>query len=108
LSVRWRSRLATLGAAVVLVLAACEGGGPEDSGVDSGGDQDVDRRADVRDARDHERRGPVEIDGAREGGTVHVWDRSLLLTSLDPTEAYFRDSTSLLSGLVVRSLTQYA
>ena len=35
-------------------------------------------------------------------------DQHLLTTSVDPTEAYYRDSVSLLSGLVVRSLTQYA
>ena len=57
---------------------------------------------------DPQRHGPVEIEGARHGGKVRVRDRHLLATSLDPTEAHSSDTTSLLSGLVVRSLTQYA
>ncbi len=103
----WRMRpktpLAALSAAAILGLAACVGGSAGNSGEVTGGDL-----GDVGDAMDPERRGPVEIEGAGRGGTVHVRDRSLLTTTVDPTEAYHTDSRSLLSGLVVRSLTQYA
>ncbi len=101
---RWCRPLAALGAVTVLALPACDGGEAEDLGS-PGGEVGLDHRSDVRDP---ERHGPVVIEGAREGGTVHVRDQSLLMTSVDPTEAYHRDTVSLLSGLVVRSLTQYA
>ena len=98
-------RLAALTAAAVLGLAACSGGSPEKPEAQSSRDSDVEDPGHVTDP---ERQGPVEIRGAQEGGTVRVRDHVLLTTTLDPTEAYYTDSTSLLSGLVVRSLTQYA
>ena len=98
-------RLAALTAAAVLGLAACSGGSPEKPEAQSSRDRDVEDPGHVTDP---ERQGPVEIQGAQEGGTVRVRDNVLLTTTLDPTEAYYTDSTSLLSGLVVRSLTQYA
>ncbi len=104
---RFKKPLATLSAAAVLGLAACGGGGSDNPGSDNSGDIDVENLGDVGDAKDPEREGPVEIEGAQEGGTVDVQDQILLTTTLDPTEAYYTDSGSLLSGLVVRSLTQY-
>src|SRR5215218_7423327 len=105
---RFNKPLATLSAAAVLGLAACGGGSSENPSADNSGDIDVENLGDVGEAKDPERQGPVEIEGAQEGGTVHVRDQILLTTTLDPTEAYYTDSGSLLAGLVVRSLTQYS
>ncbi len=44
--------------------------------------------------------------GGRSGGTVKVLVAAGLAT-MDPTASYFTDTTSVLSGLVTRSLTQY-
>jgi peptide/nickel transport system substrate-binding protein len=51
--------------------------------------------------------GPApEIAGAQTGGTVKVISVAGL-NSMDPTEAYYINTGSILSQLVVRSLTQY-
>jgi peptide/nickel transport system substrate-binding protein len=51
--------------------------------------------------------GPApEIAGAQTGGIVKVISVAGLNT-MDPTEAYYVNTSSILSGLVVRSLTQY-
>ncbi|MFY9915346.1 MAG: ABC transporter substrate-binding protein, partial [Nocardioidaceae bacterium] len=51
--------------------------------------------------------GPApEIPGAKAGGTVKVISVAGL-NSMDPTEAYYINTASILSSLVVRSLTQY-
>src|SRR5919107_802019 len=105
---RFNKPLAALSAAAVLGLAACGGGSSENPSSDNSGDIDVNKIGDIGDAQDATRKGPVEIDGAQKGGTVHVRDQILLTTTVDPSEAYYTDSSSLLSGLVVRSLTQYA
>ena len=105
---RFNKPLAALSAAAVLGLAACGGGSSENSSADNSGDIDVESLGNIGDAKDPEREGPVTIDGAQEGGIVHVRDQIYLTTTLDPTEAYYTDSGSLLTNLVVRSLTQYS
>ncbi len=99
---RFKKPLAALSAAASLGLVGCVGGAGDSGGTG------VDNLGEVQDAKDPERQGPVRIEGARTGGTIHVRDQFLLTTTVDPTEAYPSDSRSLLSGLVVRSLTQYA
>src|SRR5919107_6055322 len=105
---RFNKPLAALSAAAVLGLAACGGGSSENSSADNSGDIDVESLGNIGDAKDPERKGPVEIEGAEEGGIVHVRDQIYLTTTLDPTEAYYTDSGSLLTNLVTRSLTQYS
>ena len=46
------------------------------------------------------------IQGAEEGGTLTLLAASGL-TTMDPTEAYYTNTYSILSGLVTRALTQY-
>src|SRR6478609_1492129 len=46
------------------------------------------------------------ISGAKKGGTLTVLSVAGL-TTMDPTEAYYTNTASILSGLVTRSLTQY-
>jgi len=48
----------------------------------------------------------AKIPGAKKGGTLTVLSDSSLNT-MDPTEAYYTNTSSILSGLVTRSLTQY-
>ena len=52
-------------------------------------------------------KGPVTISGAQKGGTVTVSTLAGLTTTLDPSELYYTDADSYMSGLVTRSLTQY-
>ncbi|MGI8627625.1 MAG: hypothetical protein ACR2J5_13830 [Geodermatophilaceae bacterium] len=58
---------------------------------------------------DPEREGPAPpIEGAGSGGTVRVLaDFAPIWATMDPTEAYSSDTTSILSSLATRSLTQY-
>lgn len=90
-----------------LVLTACGGGGGGDR-RDTGPDG-IDRSGlgAAGSAKDPHRQGPVEIEGAEEGGTVRVLSAAGL-NSMDPSEAYFLNTLSILGGLVTRSLTQYA
>jgi peptide/nickel transport system substrate-binding protein len=93
-------------AVALLAVAACGGGGdsgaggPNDTGTfvtggNAGANQDPNRQAPA-----------PEIEGAQTGGTVKVISYAGLNT-MDPTEAYYVNTSSILSGLVTRSLTQY-
>lgn len=91
----------------LLALAACGGSGNGGNGGGGGaGGVDKENLGNTGDATDPTREGPVEIDGAKEGGTVTVLSFSGL-NSMDPTEAYYTNTASILSGLITRSLTQY-
>ena len=46
------------------------------------------------------------IPGAKKGGTLTVLSQAGA-TTLDPTEVYYTNTSSIMSGLVTRSLTQY-
>src|SRR5919107_433546 len=105
---RFNKPLAALSAAAVLGLAACGGGGSDSGSGDNSGDIDTKNVGNTGDAKDPTREGPMEIDGAQKGGIVHVRDQIYLTTTVDPSETYYTDSTSLMSDLVTRSLTQYA
>ena len=45
--------------------------------------------------------------GREHGGTVTVLTREGLTSTIDPSEVYDPDTSSIMSGLVTRSLTQY-
>lgn len=92
----------------LLALAACGGGTSEPGGSgNANGGVDKENLGNTGDARDETREGPVEIEGATKGGTVTVLANSGL-NSMDPTEAYYVNTASILQGLVTRSLTQYS
>ena len=101
---RLKTPLVTLSSLGLLALAACGGSGssgtPEANPSDfKGGDTGNNQQPDAK--------GPVTIDGAQKGGTVTVLTLTGLTTTIDPSEIYYTDTSSIMSGLVTRSLTQY-
>ena len=91
-------------AAGALTLGACGGSG---SGTSTTGGVDVNNLGNTGDGKDPTAQGPVTIPGAQKGGTVTVLTNLGLTTTLDPSEVYYTDTGSIMSGLVTRSLTQY-
>jgi peptide/nickel transport system substrate-binding protein len=103
---RFKKPIIAMTAVGMFALAACGGSssGPGEQGSNEG--IDIEKSGAAGSGQDPDREGPVEIDGAKEGGTVKVITFSGLNT-MDPTEAYYVNTASILSGLVTRSLTQY-
>ena len=102
---RLKTPLVALSSAGLLALAACGG-----SGSDSGAAGDTPSNFNpgaTGNNQDPHARGPVTIAGAQKGGTVTVLTLTGLTTTLDPSEIYYTDTSSIMSGLVTRSLTQY-
>jgi peptide/nickel transport system substrate-binding protein len=101
---RLKKPMIAVSTVALLALAAC-GGGDGD-----GGGQPTDTFVEGGNAgagKDPSRQAPAaEIEGAQTGGTVKVISYAGLNT-MDPTEAYYVNTSSILSGLVTRSLTQY-
>jgi peptide/nickel transport system substrate-binding protein len=103
-----RRASAALAAAALFTLAACGGGSGSDSpgadesvgaGTGKGGEAGSTKNADLQ--------GPAEVPSdAAQGGTMTVLTANVPST-LDPTQAYYTDSTAILSDLVTRSLTQF-
>ena len=112
---RLKKPIVTVSAVALLALAACGGsddngsGGPGPGGG-PGGTQPtaVPSGGTAGQGKDPTRgTGPAPaISGAKTGGTVKVISVAGLNT-MDPTEAYYVNTASILSGLVTRSLTQY-
>ena len=99
--------ITALGALAVVgafVLGACSGSGSSGSSAGSPGNP---RGGNSGNGQDPTAQGPVTISGARKGGTVTVLTQQGLTTTIDPSEIYFPDTASIMSGLVTRSLTQY-
>jgi peptide/nickel transport system substrate-binding protein len=102
-------RLVVAAAAAALALTACGGG---DHGSPQGGTVPAGAKA-----FDPHRHGPAApVKGAAKGGTVtvvtsadvgHFGPGQEPAETMDPTGSYFLDVSSILSGLVTRSLTQY-
>jgi peptide/nickel transport system substrate-binding protein len=103
---RFKRPVIAVTAVMMLALAAC--GGSDSPDNDGEGPDGIDRESlgSAGSAMDPDREGPVEIEDATEGGTVKVLSVDGLNT-MDPTEAYYINTLSILSGLVTRSLTQY-
>jgi peptide/nickel transport system substrate-binding protein len=105
--------LVAMGLVGLMALAACgsSGGGTNNNAnPSSGGSAATDSASDIGKLgtdQDPTAKGPVVIDGATKGGTVTVLTDKYLTTTIDPSEAYYVDSGSILTGLITRSLTQY-
>ncbi len=95
-------RRAVVALVSVTSLAACSGeGGPRERPpeLDRGGAAGAFKNAELRP--------PAQVpEDAADGGTITVLTAESPST-FDPTQAYFTDSTAIMSGLVTRALTQY-
>jgi len=92
----------------MMTLAACGGGSDSGSEGEAGDDPTFQEGGNAGAFKDPEREAPAPVpDDATEGGTLTVLT-AVAPSTLDPTQAYFTDSTAILSDLVTRSLTQYA
>jgi peptide/nickel transport system substrate-binding protein len=105
---RFKKPIVALSTAGLLALAAC-GGGSGDNGDNgsSGSGINKDKLGDTGNGQDPSAKGPVSIDGAKEGGTVTVLTSTGLTTPIDPTDLYYTDTNAIMTGLVTRALTQY-
>jgi len=102
---RLKTPLVALSSAGLLALAACGGSG---GGSGNAGDTPSGFNPGATgNNQDPNAKGPVTIAGAQKGGTVTVMTLTGLTTTLDPSEIYYTDTSSIMSGLVTRSLTQY-
>jgi peptide/nickel transport system substrate-binding protein len=105
---RMRKPAAALAVAAMMTLAACGGGSDSGSEGEAGDDPTFQEGGNAGAFKDPEREAPAPVpDDATEGGTLTVLT-AVAPSTLDPTQAYFTDSTAILSDLVTRSLTQYA
>jgi len=106
---RLKKTTTAVAAVAMMTLAACGGGGGNggDSGNNQAGDQpSFQEGGDRFSGKDAERTGPLEVPAeAQDGGTLTVLT-SVAPHTLDPTRAYYTDSTAILD-LVTRALTQY-
>ena len=103
---RMKKPAVVLATAALMTLAACGGGSGntqtpgDDLTQGAGGNAGSFKNADAK--------APVAMPSdAAQGGTFTVLTNQVPST-LDPTQAYYVDSTAILSDLVLRSLTQYA
>jgi peptide/nickel transport system substrate-binding protein len=103
---RFKSPLIAISAVGVLALSACGGSG-SDSEADAQNSQNS-QLGNTGNGQDATRQGPVTIEGAQKGGTVTVLTLTGLSTTMDPSEIYYTDAFSVFSGLIGRSLTQFA
>ena len=106
---RMKRPAAALAVAALMTLAACGGGSGETSGDNTAGeDPTFQEGGNAGSFKDETREAPAPVpDDATEGGTLTVLT-AVAPSTLDPTQAYYTDSTAILSDLVTRSLTQYA
>ena len=105
---RMKKPAAALAVAAMMTLAAC-GGGSGSSNGEAGDEPTFDPKGGAAGSfKDPDREAPAPVpDDASEGGTLTVLT-AVAPSTLDPTQAYYTDSTAILSDLVTRSLTQYA
>ncbi len=102
---RRRAAGTALAAAALLALSACGGG--SSTGGATGDEKSFAPGGNAGTGKDATATGPAPVpDDAQQGGTVTVLTANVP-TTLDPTQAYYTDSTAILSDLVTRSLTQF-
>ncbi len=102
---RFKSPLIAISAVGVLALSACGGSG-SDSGTTDQSNQN-NNLGNTGNFTDANAKGPVTISGAQKGGIVTVTTLTGMTTTMDPSEIYYTDTSSIFSGLIGRSLTQY-
>jgi len=101
---RLKKPMIAVSAVALLAVAACGGGG--DSSGDTIGSESFSEGGQAGQNQEVREAPAPDIEGAQTGGTVKVISVAGLNT-MDPTEAYYVNTSSILSGMVTRSLTQY-
>src|SRR5664279_3409013 len=102
---RMKKPAVVLAAAALMTLAACGGGSGSSGGASGTPTQSAGGNAGS--GKDATATGPLAVpSAASKGGTLTVLT-AVAPSTLDPTRAYFTDSTAIMSDLVTRSLTQY-
>jgi peptide/nickel transport system substrate-binding protein len=104
LAMRRKTVLVALSSVGLLALAACGGSGGSTPGNATPSSFNP---GDTGNFTNPNAQGPVTIPGAKSGGIVTVLTLTGLTTTIDPSESYYVDTSSILSGLITRSLTQY-
>lgn len=105
---RMKKPAAALAVAALMTLAACGGGSGSTDGETAGEDPTFKEGGSAGSFKNPDLEAPAPVpDDAAEGGTLTVLT-AVAPSTLDPTQAYYTDSTAILSDLVTRSLTQYA
>src|SRR4028118_81621 len=90
--------------AALFTLAACGGSGDGGTGGTEGADNTEAGNAGA--GQDPDRQAPAPaVGGAESGGDILIQSNAVPFT-LDPTRAYYTDSTSIMN-MVTRALTQY-
>ena len=100
---RLKTPLVALSSVGLLALAACGGW----AAVNAGATPSSFNPGATGNFQDPNAKGPVTIAGAQKGGIVTVLTLTGLHHTIDPSEIYYTDTSSIISGLVGRSLTQY-
>jgi peptide/nickel transport system substrate-binding protein len=104
---RLKKPAVVLATAALMTLAACGGGGSGNSSTDKS-ENKLGAGGGAGSFKNAEAKAPLAVPSdAAKGGTFTVLTNQVPAT-LDPTRAYFTDSTAIMSDLVTRSLTQYA
>jgi peptide/nickel transport system substrate-binding protein len=104
---RMKKPAVVLATAAMMTLAAC-GGGSGDGDTDTSDDPTFQEGGNAGAFKNPDAEAPMEVPSdATEGGTLTVLT-AVAPSTLDPTQAYYTDSTAILSDLVTRGLTQYS
>jgi peptide/nickel transport system substrate-binding protein len=104
---RMKKPAVVLATAALLTLAAC-GGGSDKANNNPTGNESFKEGGNAGAFKDPSAKAPAEVPAdAQQGGTLTVLT-AVAPSTLDPTQAYYTDSTAILSDLVTRGLTQYA
>jgi peptide/nickel transport system substrate-binding protein len=102
---RMKKPAVVLTTAALMTLAACGGGSGNSASEDT---KSLEAGGAAGSFKNAEAKAPLAMPSdASKGGTLTVLTLQVP-AYLDPTQAYFTDSTAILSDLVTRSLTQYA
>jgi peptide/nickel transport system substrate-binding protein len=98
--------VAVMATAALMALAACGGG--SGGGGNASSTESMGAGGNAGSFKNASAKAPAAVpSNAQKGGTFTVLTNQVPAT-LDPTRAYYVDSTAILSDLVLRSLTQYA
>ncbi len=104
---RLKKPITAASAVALLALAACGGSSSNSPSASPSSNTQIGSGGASGQGKDATAQAPAPpIPGAKKGGTLTVLSVASA-TTMDPTEAYYTNTSSILEGLVTRSLTQY-